>query len=152
WSIGWAGGQPKKIDVGDSPELSSRGIVAYVRDGQIYVAELADNEKPKQLVIRGQNHSQKWSPDGSQLVFISTRGDHSFVGVYEVTTNRVRFIAPSVDTDSDPVWSPDGKRIAFVRRAAQPRDTPSGYFIQPDKPHPWAIWIADTASANAHEL
>src|ERR1051326_4737559 len=152
WSIGWAGGQPKKIDIGDSPEVSSRGVVAYLRDGQIYVAELASSDKPKQLVVRGQNHSQKWSPDGSELVFISTRGDHSFVGVYEAATNRVRFIAPSVDTDSDPAWSPDGKRVAFVRRPAQPRDTPVGYFIQPDNPHPWAIWIVDAASGSAREL
>ena len=57
-----------------------------------------------------------------------------------------------MDTDSDPVWSVDGKRIAFVRRPAEPRDTPAGYFLQPDKPHPWAIWIADVSTANAHEI
>jgi dipeptidyl aminopeptidase/acylaminoacyl peptidase len=152
WTIGWAGGQPRKIDAGDSPEVSRGGVVAYVRDGQIYLASLESTEKPKQLMVRGQNHSQRWAPDGSELVFVSTRGDHSFVGIYDVASSQVRFIAPSVDTDSDPTWSPDGKRIAFVRRAAEPRDTPAGYFIRPDKPHPWAIWIADVASGNAREL
>src|SRR5579864_6300517 len=152
WSISWSGGEPKKVDVGDSPKISVKGMVAYVRDGQLYLASLDSGEKPKQLVVRGQNHSEDWSPDGSQLVFVSTRGDHSFVGVYDVAGKTVRFFAPSVDTDSDPVWSLDGKRVAFVRRPAQPRDTPTGYFLEPDKPHPWAIWIADVASFNAREI
>ena len=152
WSISWSGGEPKKVDVGDSPKVSAKGVIAYVRDGQLYLAPLDSSEKPKQLIVRGQNHSEAWSPDGSQLAFVSTRGDHSFIGIYDVAAKAVRFLAPSVDTDSDPAWSLDSKRLAFVRRPAQPRDTPSGYFLQPDKPHPWAIWIADVGSANAHEI
>src|SRR6266849_4771715 len=152
WSISWGGGEPKKIDAGDSPEISAKGTIAYVRDGQIYLAPLDASGKPDHLVVRGQNHSEQWSPDGSQLVFASTRGDHSFIGVYDAATKSVRFLAPSVDTDSNPVWSFDGKRIAFVRRPAQLRDTPSGYFLEPDKPHPWAIWIADATSSSAHEI
>jgi len=31
-----------------------------------------------------------------------------------------------VDSDSDPVWSPDGKRVAFVRQPAVTRDSPEG--------------------------
>jgi dipeptidyl aminopeptidase/acylaminoacyl peptidase len=152
WSISWSGGEPKKLDVGDSPEISAKGAVAYVRDGQLYLTSLDSSEKPRQLIVRGQNHSEDWSPDGSQLVFASTRSDHSFIGVYDVAAKTVRFFDPSVDTDSDPVWSLDGRRIAFVRRPARPRDTPTGYFLEPDKPHPWAIWIADVASFNAREI
>jgi len=152
WSISWSGGEPKKVDVGDSPKISAKGVIAYVREGQIWTASLNSSEKPKQLIVRGQNHSEEWSPDGSQLVFVSTRGDHSFIGVYEPAGNSVRFLAPSVDTDSDPVWSFDGKRIAFVRRPAEQRDTPAGYFLEPDKPHPWAIWLADTPAGSAREI
>jgi dipeptidyl aminopeptidase/acylaminoacyl peptidase len=152
WSVAWSGGEPKRIDAGASPQISSKGAVAYVRDGQIWIASLDGAEKPKQLIVRGQNHSEEWSPDGSQLVFVSTRGDHGFIGLYDVATKTIRFLAASVDTDTDPVWSLDGKRIAYVRRLAEPRDTPTGYFLQPDKPHPWAIWIADVSSGNAHEI
>src|ERR1700736_4534091 len=143
WSISWSGGEAKKDDVRDSPKFSAKGVIAYVRDGQLYLAFLDSSEKPKQLIVRGQNHSEAWSPDGAQLVFASTRGDHSFIGVYDMSAKAVRFLAPSVDTDSDPARSLDSKRLAFVRRAAHPRDPPSGFFLQPEKPHPWAIWIAD---------
>jgi dipeptidyl aminopeptidase/acylaminoacyl peptidase len=152
WSVAWSGGESRRIDAGDSPRISAKGVVAYVRDGQIWIAPLDSSEKPKQLVVRGQNHSEEWSPDGSQLVFVSTRSDHSFIGLYDVDAKTIRFLAPSVDTDSDAVWSLDGKRIAFVRRPAEPRDTPSGYFLQPDKPHPWAIWIAEVSSGSAREI
>ena len=152
WSVAWSGGAPKRIDAGDSPKISAKGVIAYVRDGQIWIAPLDNGEKPKQLIVRGQNHSEEWSPDGSQLVFVSTRGEHSFIGLYDAVAKTVRFLAPSVDTDSDPVWSLDGKRIAFVRRPAEPRDTPSGYFLQPDKPHPWAIWVAEVVSGSAREV
>ena len=152
WSIGWSGAEPKRIDVGDAPQISSRGIIAYVRDGQIWTVPLNSTEKPIQLVTRGQNHSEVWSPDGSLLAFVSSRGDHGFIGVYEVSSKTVRFVAPSVDNDSDLVWSPDGKRLAFVRRLAQPRDTPTGYFIEPDRPHPWSIWVGDIATGDAREV
>jgi dipeptidyl aminopeptidase/acylaminoacyl peptidase len=152
WSVAWSGGEPRRVDAGDSPKISAKGVIAYVREGQIWIAWTGTGEKPKQLIVRGQNHSEEWSLDGTQLVFISTRGDHSFVGVYDVAAKSVRFLAPSVDTDSDPVWSLDGKRIAFVRRPAEPRDTPAGYFLQPDKPHPWAIWVAEVSGGSAREI
>jgi dipeptidyl aminopeptidase/acylaminoacyl peptidase len=152
WRISWSGGEPTRIDAGASPQISAKGAIAYVRDGQIWIASLDGAEKPKQLIVRGQNHSEEWSPDGSHLVFVSTRGDHSFIGVYDTSNKTIRFLAASVDTDTDPVWSLDGKRVAFVRRPAEPRDTPTGYFLQPDKPHPWAIWVADVSSGSAHEI
>ena len=152
WTIGWTGGDPKRVDAGHSPDISSRGTIAYVKDGQIWLALLDGSEKPQQLVIRGQNFEPHWSPDGSRLAFVSARGDHSFIGVYDVAAKTVQFVAPTVDSDSDFVWSLDGKRIAFVRAPAEKRDAPEGFFIAPDKPHPWAVWVADAATRAAKEI
>ena len=152
WAIAWTGGDPKRIDAGNSPDVSSRATVAYVKDGQIWLAPLAGEDKPQQLFIRGRNFGPEWSPDGSQLAFVSGRGDHSFIGVYDAAAKTVRFLAPTVDSDAFPKWSPDGKQIAFVRTPAEPRDAPEGYFITPDRPQPWAIWVADAASGKAREI
>lgn len=156
WAIAFGGGEPRKIDDGHSPRISSQGLVAYIRDGEIYLASLNPTDKPTQLVVRGQNHSEAWSADGSRLAFVSSRGDHSFVAIYDVSAKTISYLAPSVDSDSNPAWSPDGKRIAFIRRPAQPRDTPQGYFIEPDRPHPWSIWVADatknTPALPAHQI
>jgi dipeptidyl aminopeptidase/acylaminoacyl peptidase len=152
WTVAWSGGDPRRVDAGHSPEISSRGTIAYVKDGQIWLAPLDGADKPQQLVVRGQNFDAHWSPDGSRLAFVSARGDHAFIGVYDVAAKTVQFMSPSVDSDTDPVWSLDGKRIGFVRRPAEARDTPQGYFIAPDKPHPWAIWVADASTGSAKEI
>jgi dipeptidyl aminopeptidase/acylaminoacyl peptidase len=152
WTIAWTGGDPKRVDAGHSPDVSPRGTIAYVKDGQIWLAPLDGSEKPQQLVIRGQNFEPHWSPDGSKLAFVSARGDHSFIGIYDAAAKTVQFVAPTVDSDSDFVWSLDGKRIAFVRAAAEKRDTPQGFFIAADKPHPWTVWVADAVTRAAKEI
>ncbi|PYU72087.1 MAG: S9 family peptidase [Acidobacteria bacterium] len=152
WTVAWGGGEPKRVDAGHSPQISSRGTIAYAKDGQIWIAPLDGAEKLQQLVVRGQNIDPHWSPDGSQLAFVSARNDHAFIGVCDVRAKTVHFMAPSVDSDGNPAWSMDGKRIAFVRRPAEARDAPQGYFIAPDKPHPWAIWVADAAAGTAREI
>lgn len=152
WTIAWTGGDPKRVDAGHSPDISSRGTIAYVKDGQIWLAPLDGSEKPQQLVIRGQNFEPHWSPDGSKLAFVSAHGDHSFIGIYDAAAKTVQFVAPTVDSDSDFVWSLDGKHIAFVRAPAEKRDAPQGFFIAPDKPHPWAVWVTDAATRAAKEI
>jgi dipeptidyl aminopeptidase/acylaminoacyl peptidase len=156
WAIEFSGGEPRKIDDGHSPKISSQGAIAYIRDGEIYLASVSGTGKPSQIVMRGQNHSVEWSPDGSRLAFVSSRGDHSFIAIYNVAVKTISYLGPSVDSDSNPTWSLDGKRIAFVRRPAQPRDTPLGYFIELDRPHPWAVWVADATkdmpAIPAHEI
>jgi dipeptidyl aminopeptidase/acylaminoacyl peptidase len=153
WVVDWKGGAPRKIDEGGlEASVSAKGGVAYDKDGQIWTAPLDASEKPRQIVVRGNCSDPQWSPDGGKLAFVAGRGDHAFITVYDVAAHRIMYVSPSVDRDGDPVWSLDGKHIAFVRRPAEPRDTPQGYFIAPDKPHPWAIWIADAATGSARQI
>src|SRR6266404_307814 len=107
FQMDWKGGEPQKIDAGHDARISSRGICAYVRDGGLWLAPLDGKEKPVQLMVRGTNVGQRWSPDGGKLAFVSVRGDHSFIGVYDVAAKSVRFAAPTVDSDSDVEWSAD---------------------------------------------
>src|SRR5258705_276471 len=109
WAVKWSGGEPKKIDAGHSAKTSPGGWVAYTRDGQIWIAPLDGSAKPMQIVARGQNGQVEWSPNGKKLAFTSARNDHSFIGVYDVETKTVKFLAPSVDSDQSPQWSADGK-------------------------------------------
>jgi dipeptidyl aminopeptidase/acylaminoacyl peptidase len=152
WLVSWSGGTSRKIDAGDTPRISAQGRIAYAKGGQVWLAGPNAEEKPVQLVARGKNEPLGWSPDGHRILFSSSRGDHSFIGIYEEEQKTVKFVAPSVDSDSGAVWSLDGKHIAFVRRPAVPRDAPNGYFIEPDHPKPWAIWVADADASNAREL
>ena len=152
WTVAWNGSTPRKIDTGNSPLISTQGKIVYERGAEMWMSSLKPDEKPKQIVVRGKNHPVEWSPDGTRLVFITDRGDHSFIGIYHVSEQSVKFLAPSVDSDSDPTWAPDGKRVAFTRQPAVPRDSPQGYFLEPDRPKTWSIWIADAETGSAREL
>jgi len=152
WVVAFGGGGPRKIDAGNTPAISAQGRIAYHRGGQMWLESLKAEEKPKQVVVRGKTTPVEWSPDGARLLFVSSRDDHSFVGIYDPAAETVEFISPSVDSDSDPVWSPDGKHFAFTRQPAVRRDAPEGYFIEPDRPHPWAIWVGDAETLRAREV
>ena len=152
WLIAWTGGEPKKLDAGDSPAISTSGAVAYIKDHQVWLAKVDASGKPLQIVVRGKNGDPQWSPDGTKLAFVSSRADHAFIAVYDPSSKSLRYLSPSVDSDQTPRWSPDGRFIAFIRRPAAPRDKPEGFFIAPDVPEPWAIWIAEVPKASAHEI
>src|SRR5205085_2825499 len=96
----------------------------------------------KIISVRGDNGEPTWSPDGSKLAFVASRGDHSFIGVYTDDTTSMTWIAPTTNRDDTPVWSPDGTRIAFARRpgsgGAPVLLTPGNYMaeyitLSPDK-------------------
>jgi dipeptidyl aminopeptidase/acylaminoacyl peptidase len=76
------------------------------------------------------------------------RGDHNLIGVYDVGGQSLRYLAPSVDKDEMPRWSPDGKWIAYVKIAG----TEQKEALIPVRPRPWAIWIADANTGQGHEI
>src|SRR5438128_8231896 len=151
WVVPVAGGNPRRIGEGHAPAVSPKGDrVAFLRRGQIWWASLADTGPAEQLIhARGSARSLRWSPDGSKLAFVSDRGDHAFVAVYDVATKTLRFLDPSVDSDADPVWSPDGRRIAFLRNPAGADGLP---FAPQRAGQPWSIRVVDVASGAARRV
>jgi dipeptidyl aminopeptidase/acylaminoacyl peptidase len=122
-------GAARRLAEGTNPEVSPDGrYVVYVKDGQIYRASVmapavsTKIEKGEAPFINawGRNGGPRWSPDGTRIAFSSNRTDHSFIGVYDFKTNKVSYVAPSVDRDTSPTWSPDGTQIAFLRRPGLP--------------------------------
>jgi dipeptidyl aminopeptidase/acylaminoacyl peptidase len=148
WSA-QASGAPVKIAEGDAPAISSKGTLAYIRDAQVWTASLDGKGKPERLFFdRGKDSDLKWSPDGTRLAFVSARGDHSFIGIFDGKSKPLAYLAPSTNFDTSPKWSPDGKRIAFVRRPGE-GGPPEPLLKQ--LPHPWSIWVADVADGSAHQ-
>jgi dipeptidyl aminopeptidase/acylaminoacyl peptidase len=151
WVVSLAGGAPKKLGDGADPSVSPKGDrAAFVRHGQIWWAPLDGKTAAVQaFVARGECGRPWWSPDGGRIAFVSGRGDHSLIGVYDVAADTLRYVDPGTDFDGYPSWAPDGKSIAFVR-------VPSSGMRPIRKPEregePWSIRVADVATGTGREV
>ena len=151
WFVPLRGAEPRKVGEGHSPAVSPKGdSIAYVLKGQIWLAKLNSSDKPQQLLhTRGEASSLHWSPDASNLAFVSHRGDHAFIGIYSFAAKTVSYPDPSTDKDAEPVWSPDGRSIAFLRIPSSKDDL----LFKPRRTGaPWSIRIIDVTAGQGHEI
>jgi dipeptidyl aminopeptidase/acylaminoacyl peptidase len=161
WAVDVDKGEPRLLgDMGCDEEgcediqISPNGEFAvWSAKKQIWIAPISGagdrRAKAKALTFaRGNNSQPKWSPDGKKIAFVSDRGDHSFVIIYEFGRNTLRYVSPSADRDLYPRWSPDGSQLAFVRLVGKQMKQP----VIPQSPLPWATWVYDLAADSGREI
>ncbi len=147
--VAWSGGEPEVIAEAATAAVSLvEPRLAWADGGALWLLEPGE-EPAKVLEVRGVLSQPRWSPDGRRLLASTTRGEYpnrySLVLVYDLKGGTVRYIDPSVYLDAQAVWSPDGKRLAFLRRLT------SGHRVlitakTVPVPDPWEIRVADAAT------
>ncbi|HEX8482243.1 MAG TPA: prolyl oligopeptidase family serine peptidase [Allosphingosinicella sp.] len=141
-----AGGAPLRVGEGHSPAFSPDGDrIAYTRRGEIWLWQRG-GEPRKLASAGGEIRRLQWSPDGTRLLFISHRGDYSFVALLDPAQPRVRFLDPGLGFSVEPVFSPDGRKVAFIRHF----DAPAG--AARDSGPYWSVRVVDAAGGAAREL
>jgi len=151
WIVTLDGKPPRQLAEGHSAAVSSKGsVLAYISKREIWSLKTDSSDKPAALVqSKGRPGSIRWSPDGSKLAFSSGRGDHSFIGAYDLAAKTVRYLDATVDRDSEPVWSRDSKQVAFIRI---PASREAAAFAPKRSGEPWSIRVADADSGVGREV
>jgi dipeptidyl aminopeptidase/acylaminoacyl peptidase len=157
--IAAAGEAPRRIGNGNSPAISPKGDgVAYLGGmggTEVWWAPLVGSTPgtgSAAAIVRSRQgvsaHDLRWSPDGSKLAFVSDRATHSLIAIYDMAAKSISYLEPSVDHDSNPTWSPDGRQIAYMRTLAQ-RGGRGG-----DTAHrePWTIRVASVADGTGRQI
>lgn len=107
----------------------------------IWLVDAADGD-PRQLTSEAMSEDDPrfepaWSPDGSQIAYISNASDwwHDDVWLVDVSSGEVRQVSEGLMASSTPVWSPDGGRIALMGTAKDEywyQDLSYIYMLEPD--------------------
>jgi len=151
WMLNLKNGSRKLIaNTGNAVLHPKKDVIAYSSQGKVWTLNLHKKEDPMAIFqARRGAGSLRWSPDGQKLAFVSSRGDHSFVGIYDLQSDHYEYLSPSVDRDNNPVWSPDGKKLAFLR---SPNEKDRLIFEAHREGLPWSIMSHNLATGKTREV
>jgi dipeptidyl aminopeptidase/acylaminoacyl peptidase len=157
WVVSVTGGTVHKIGSGHSPIYSpegsrlvfiDKGTILTATQGQALAAAPGGLTPEPLLVDQGHIAAIAWSPDGKRLAFVSNRGSHALIGIYDWSAKTIVWMNPSLDQDTSPEFSPDGSEIAFIRIPSQKNPE----IVSQRTGQPWSIWIADTATGKGRRV
>ncbi len=101
---------------GDKGIFSTR--IAYVTKVQtrynLWVADADGENSQTALASPEPIISPAWSPNGSQLAYVSFESRKPVVYVHDVPTGKRRLVANFRGSNSAPAWSPDGRTLAVT--------------------------------------
>jgi dipeptidyl aminopeptidase/acylaminoacyl peptidase len=143
----------KKIAKGSGFTISPDGkLLVFALGGKAWKVNLTKEPFVSEplFLARGAVSGLHFNNSGNYISFVSSREEHSFIGVYILETNNLKYLDPSTYVDSDPVWNTQGTQIAFIRRPNIRHEVL--FDPKPTSQQPWQLMVVDVASGKATNL
>ncbi|MFN2532004.1 MAG: prolyl oligopeptidase family serine peptidase [Pyrinomonadaceae bacterium] len=133
----------------DRIQYKSRTSLADNRRTHVWIVDI-DHPEPRQLTEGFYDHALNFSPRGDEVVFLSNHEPdpdaNNNSDIFAVDMNgQVRQLTETKGCEYEPVWSPDGKWIAYT---ATKRDVTTIDSIAEDT----HIWVIPAAGGGGREL
>ncbi|MCU1296519.1 MAG: serine/threonine protein kinase [Acidobacteriaceae bacterium] len=154
WSVETGGKNLRQLTFGEtsyiSPDLDRHGnLVATRRQIQFDIWRFPVDGRPEENVRSGVQITRQTgtvqtpsvSPGDHELVYLSDSGGHGNLWVLNLETQQNREVTFEHDpqvTIGVPVWSPDGKHIAYVKRGL------NGWNVD--------LWLMNPDGSDAHKI
>jgi dipeptidyl aminopeptidase/acylaminoacyl peptidase len=141
----------KILSEGSGPVFSPDSkLLIFRKGGDLHQMEIGSGDaSTKVFEARGSIGSYAFSPDGKFISFVSNRGDHSYIGLWNREEKTLIYPETSLDKDSYPAWSPDGKHLAYLRIPNINNLLP---FTAIKESNPWSIRVLDMETMKAKEV
>ncbi|MDX5948804.1 MAG: prolyl oligopeptidase family serine peptidase [Zymomonas mobilis subsp. pomaceae] len=143
----------KTIAIGYQPVFSpDNSQLVYVSQDQLWQQSLKEASPPRKLLtVKGHIRSLSWSSDGKHLVFTDDRTDHSFIALYDLSMDKLTYLPSALGNDLFPVFSPDNKKVAFIRAYGLPPTPLTASISSQQSSGWWSIMIADLEKGSLTE-
>ncbi len=130
WTIAVAGGEPAQLTSDDAneraPRVSPDGQHVAFYSGRsgyqdIWVVPADGSSEPRQVTFDAFapddfRWSPAWAPDSRRIAYVSNAADywHDDIWVVDIETMDSRQVSRGLMASTEPVWSPDGTKIALL--------------------------------------
>ena len=125
-----------------SPDWGTRGLL-YAAGGIQSTQDNGKSDANVALLKEARFRDPVWQPSGDRIAFQSLEKDHWEIfianndgGNPTALTRPATTLVPKLPQNVSPVWSPDGRSIAFLS----------------DRSGKWAVWVMDANGANQRLL
>jgi Tol biopolymer transport system component/uncharacterized protein YraI len=130
-----------------SPDWNEAGII-YQSSAGIQLTKDEGDATTSKIYADGYDWDPDWQPNGGRIVFQSKEGPHWEIFAVNADgsgitalTRPVTTLVNQLPSNVAPVWSPDGKYIAFLSNR-----------MDNNEAGPWRVWVMNADGSNQRPL